>query len=275
MAGQRLGQNFLADATWRERIAALLRVRADETWVEIGAGHGEMTEHLAAAAAHVTAIELDPPLVAGLRERAKAWPNVRVAAGDVLTLDLAELAGAERFCVYGNLPYYITSPILHLLFASAERIVSAHVVMQLEVAERVVSAPGHREYGYLSVASRYFARPQIALKIPPGAFRPAPKVWSALVTLEFPGTAAELGMNASGDEDGAFLTFVQACFAQKRKKLANNLRAMAGEDFDAGKVAGLLSAVEIAPGARAEELSVAEFVRLFRVVRARRAAKNS
>jgi 16S rRNA (adenine1518-N6/adenine1519-N6)-dimethyltransferase len=274
VAGQRLGQNFLADSAWRERIAALLRVRADEAWVEIGAGHGEMTAHLAAAAAHVTAIELDPPLVMGLRERAKAWPNVRVAAGDVLTLDLAELA-AERFRVYGNLPYYITSPILHLLFANAARIVSAHVVMQLEVAERVTAAPGGRDYGYLSVASRYFARPQIALKIPPGAFRPAPKVWSALVTLEFPGAAAELGMNAGGDENGAFLVFVQACFAQKRKKLANNLRAMAGEDFAAGEIAGLMSAADIAPGARAEELSVPEFVRLFRVVRARRVAKDT
>jgi 16S rRNA (adenine1518-N6/adenine1519-N6)-dimethyltransferase len=274
VAGQRLGQNFLSDPAWRERIAALLRVRADEVWVEIGAGHGEMTEYLAAKAAQVTAIELDPPLVARLRERAATWPNVRVAEGDVLSLDLAAIAGVERFRVYGNLPYYITSPILHMLFASAARIASAHVVMQLEVAERVVAAPGRRDYGYLSVAAQYFARPEITLKIPPGAFRPAPKVWSALVTLQFPGAAAALGMDTDGrsSEAQAFLAFVQRCFAQKRKTLANNLRAMLGcDELDSGgSIAEVLRAAEIPVGARAEELSVEELVRLYRIVTLRR-----
>jgi len=274
VAGQRLGQNFLSDPAWRERIAALLPVRGDEMWVEIGAGHGEMTEYLAAKAARVTAIELDPPLVARLRERAAGWPNVRVAEGNVLSLDLAAIAGVERLRVYGNLPYYITSPILHMLFASAARIASAHVVMQLEVAERVVAAPARRDYGYLSVAAQYFARPEITLKIPPGAFRPAPKVWSALVTLQFPGAAAELRMDTDGrsSEAQAFLAFVQRCFAQKRKTLANNLRAMLGRDGLGGgdSIAEVLRAAGIPVGARAEELSVEELVRLYRIVTLRR-----
>lgn len=256
---------------------ALLRVRADEAWVEIGAGHGEMTEHLAAAAAQVTAIELDPPLAARLRERAAAWPNVRVAEGDVLSLDLAAVAGAERFRVYGNLPYYITSPILHLLFACAGRIASAHVVMQLEVAERVVAAPKRRDYGYLSVAAQYFAHAEIALRIPPEAFRPAPKVWSALVTLQFPGAAAVLGMETDGrsSEAQAFLAFVQRCFAQKRKTLANNLRAMLGRNGVGGdEIAGILRTAEITAGARAEELSVEELVRLYRIVTLRQATER-
>jgi 16S rRNA (adenine1518-N6/adenine1519-N6)-dimethyltransferase len=274
VAGQRLGQNFLSDPAWRERIAALLRVRADEMWVEIGAGHGEMTEYLAAKAARVTAIELDPPLVARLRERAAGWPNVRVAEGNVLSLDLAAIAGVERLRVYGNLPYYITSPILHILFASAARIASAHVVMQLEVAERVVATPKRRDYGYLSVASQYFARPEIELRIPPEAFRPAPKVWSALVALQFPGAAAELGMDTDGrsSEAQAFLAFVQRCFAQKRKTLANNLRAMLGRDGLGGdEIARILRVAEIPAGARTEELSVEELVRLYRIVTLNRA----
>jgi 16S rRNA (adenine1518-N6/adenine1519-N6)-dimethyltransferase len=146
--------------------------------------------------------------------------------------------------------------------------------MQLEVAERVVATPKRRDYGYLSVASQYFARPEIELRIPPEAFRPAPKVWSALVALQFPGAAAELGMDTDGrsSEAQAFLAFVQRCFAQKRKTLANNLRAMLGRDGLGGdEIARILRVAEIPAGARTEELSVEELVRLYRIVTLNRA----
>jgi 16S rRNA (adenine1518-N6/adenine1519-N6)-dimethyltransferase len=256
MTPRRLGQHFLADAAWRARIAALLGARAEDVWLEIGAGHGEMTRELARAAARVVAIELDPPLVEALRRLAREMPNIEVVAGDVLALDLDRVAPG-RVRVYGNLPYYITSPILSRLFAHADRIASIHVVIQLEVAVRITARPGRRDYGYLSVLSQFYSQPEILLRLPPGAFRPRPKVASALVAMRMPGARAALGIT---DEAG-FLKFVQVCFAQKRKTLANNLRAV----FHAERVDALLRATKIPPKARAEELSVAELAALHRI----------
>jgi 16S rRNA (adenine1518-N6/adenine1519-N6)-dimethyltransferase len=276
MSPTHLGQNFLADANWRSRIASLLGARAGGTWVEIGAGHGEMTELLAQSGARVTAIELDPNLAAQLRKRVAAWPGVKIVEADVLDVDLAKLAGASHFRVYGNIPYYITSPILHRIFdASANHpgaLGSAHLVMQLEVAERITSHPGRREYGYLSAATQFHCKPKILLKIPPGAFHPRPKVASALVRLTFPGEGANLSV-ANAD---AFLKFVQGCFAQKRKTLANNLRAMrtalSPRGSRAAGVSGLKELTEILgkagveAAARAEQLTLTQFAALYHVL---------
>jgi 16S rRNA (adenine1518-N6/adenine1519-N6)-dimethyltransferase len=270
MSPTRLGQNFLADAGVRARIAALLGARAGETFIEIGAGHGEMTELLAKSGARVIAIEVDRRLAEGLRTRAAAWPNVKIIEADVLEVDLAEIAAESPFKVYGNIPYYITSPILHRIFdASANHpgaVLSAHLVMQLEVAERLTARPGRKEYGYLSVATQYHSVPKIMLKIPPGAFRPRPKVASALVELSFPGAGAALNIpNAD-----AFMKFVQGCFAQKRKTLANNLRGMipaekqrAGGGDAAKAPTELIGDAGIEAGARAEQLTLAQFAALF------------
>jgi 16S rRNA (adenine1518-N6/adenine1519-N6)-dimethyltransferase len=264
-----LGQNFLGDLAWRKRIADVLPIRAGDTWLEIGAGHGEMTEFLAQLATRVIAIELDAQLAAGLRKRAEEWPNVAVVESDVLIADLAQLAGSNRFRIYGNIPYYITSPILHRIFALPRHPESAHLVMQLEVAERLISPPGHREYGYLSVATQFYSAPEIALRIPPGAFRPPPKVDSALVTLNFPGAGAKLQVR----DDAAFMEFVQLCFAQKRKTLVNNLRAKFSKKRSARKISSnsasefdlmeVLRAANISATARAEQLTIAQFAALF------------
>jgi 16S rRNA (adenine1518-N6/adenine1519-N6)-dimethyltransferase len=272
MCAAPLGQNFLGDAAWRKRIVEVLPIHAGDTWVEIGAGHGEMTEFLAKRVTHVIAIELDAQLAAGLRKRAAEWPNVTIVESDVLNADLGELAGAAPFRVYGNIPYYITSPILHRIFALPRHAKSAHLVMQLEVAERLVSPPGHREYGYLSVATQFYSTPQIQLKIPPGAFRPPPKVDSALVTLTFPGPGAQLRLR----DTQAFMEFVQLCFAQKRKTLVNNLRAKFSEKKPRRQGASrsvsepdlmkVLREAEISAKARAEELSVAQLAELFRAL---------
>jgi len=122
MAPAQLGQNFLAGEGWRERIFSLLDVRPNDVWIEIGAGHGEMTENLVAGGSPVYAIEVDPPLVAGLQRMAKQFANLTVVPGDILELDLAALAAGRRLRVYGNLPYYITSPILQRLFSWANLI---------------------------------------------------------------------------------------------------------------------------------------------------------
>jgi 16S rRNA (adenine1518-N6/adenine1519-N6)-dimethyltransferase len=168
MARQRLGQHFLADAGWREEIAQAIRVSeqsispiprgnaTDLCWIEIGAGHGEMTEHLAATGAPVYAVELDKPLAAGLQRLVKRFPNLTVVSGDILETNISALTGGRRVRIYGNLPYYITSPILHHLFGSAELIDEIHIVIQHEVALRLVARPGTRDYGYLSVLTQFF-----------------------------------------------------------------------------------------------------------------------
>jgi len=255
MSPEKLGQHFLTDASWQERIARAIRIDGG-VWVEIGAGHGEMTSRLAQRASKVLAIELDPRLARRLREVAGPYENVEVVEGDVLAVDFAKLTGGERFSAYGNLPYYITSPILHRLFESADRIFGIHVVMQFEVAARVVARPGRRDYGYLSVLSQWFSRPEIVFRIPPGAFRPRPKVASALVSLRVPGARAT---NVVEDEN-AFLDFVKECFAAKRKTLRNNLRARLGP-----RTEEVLEEAGLLPHARAEQLSVPQFAALFRL----------
>ncbi len=266
MARQRLGQHFLADAGWREEIARAIRVSAQSVapspagnsaefcWIEIGAGHGEMTERLASTGAPVHAIELDAQLAATLKQLAKRFPNVEVVSADILESDIAKIAAGKRVRIYGNLPYYITSPILHHLFASAELIDEIHIVVQHEVALRLAAQPGTRDYGYLSVLTQYFSRPELVLEIPRGAFRPPPEVGSALVTLRLPGERAKLPQI----DEASFLEFVKLCFAQKRKTLVNNLKSRVKPELIREALANLKLRVD----ARAEQLSVANLAAL-------------
>jgi len=277
MARQRLGQHFLYDAGWRERIARAIRVSGHDLervgddrepfcWIEIGAGHGEMTEYIARTGAPLYAVELEPPLVARLQQLAASFPNLTVVHGDVLETDLAAIADRRRIKLYGNLPYYITSPILHRFFEHAARIDEIHIVIQLEVAFRLVARPGTRDYGYLSVLTQFYSRPAIALKLPPGAFRPPPEVGSALVSMQLPGERAKLAI----EDDAGFLDFVKLCFAQKRKTLVNNLRGLA----DAASVRERLAELNLPSQARAEELSVAELASLYRKLRSSGAGRT-
>lgn len=270
MSRQKLGQHFLNSPAWQHRILERLPASPNDIWIEIGAGQGQMTRHLAQKQVRrLVAIETDPLLAQNLRAQIAAhpneWPNVEIAEGDVLSLDLLNLArnaglsDSEKFRVYGNLPYYITSPILHHLFQWADRIASIYIVIQLEVAERIVAEPGHRDYGYLSVACQYYTHPKIAFKIPPGAFRPPPKVDSAMITMSLPGQRASLAIS----DDAAFLRFVQSCFAQKRKTLRNNLLALAPNE----SVRNAIAAAGLQPDARAEELLLEKFAILWRQMR--------
>ncbi len=266
MARRRLGQHFLQDAGWRQEIARCIGVshhsrERSETpakphcWIEIGAGHGEMTQFLAASGAPVYGVELDPPLIAGLRKLAAKLPNLTIVPGDILQTDLAAIAAGRRIRLYGNLPYYITSPILHRFFEIADLIDEIHIVIQLEVALRLVAKPGTRDYGYLSVLTQYFSNPSIVLEIPAGAFCPPPEVDSALVSLELPGENETLEIS----DEFAFLNFVKKCFAQKRKTLVNNLRELAAPI----KVKEKLTELRLPAAARAEQLPVAQFAALF------------
>jgi 16S rRNA (adenine1518-N6/adenine1519-N6)-dimethyltransferase len=254
MARQRLGQHFLGNLSWRKRIFESLPRTGKETWVEIGAGHGEITQLLAEDGRRVIAIEADPRLAAGLKSKAANWGHVEVVEGDILRLDLEKIVGGD-FRVYGNLPYYITSPILHQLFGYTDRLNSIHVVIQLEVAERIVAAPCRRDYGYLSAVSQFYTRPEIAFRIPPGAFRPPPRVHSALLHMTIPGEYASLSV---GDEN-RFIEFIATSFGQKRKTLRNNLL----EGVPDEQIQAALADCGLRPDARAEQLSLAQFAKLY------------
>jgi 16S rRNA (adenine1518-N6/adenine1519-N6)-dimethyltransferase len=258
MARQRMGQHFLGDPAWRQRILKILSPGANESWIEIGAGHGEMTQLLAREGRHVLAIEADERLAEDLEQKVQSderdWPNVEIISADVLTVDFQKLLSGN-FRVYGNLPYYITSPILHHLFDYAGQILSTHIVIQLEVAERIAAQPGRREYGYLSALCQFYAKPEIALRIPPGAFRPPPRVKSALVRMTLPGERTALNV---ADEKG-FLHFIQGCFAQKRKTLRNNLQSLASDQ----RIHQAIKDCGLRPDARAEQLTLAQFASLF------------
>lgn len=270
MGRQRLGQHFLTDPGWREKIARAIRVSphsmnpassstsSDYCWIEVGAGHGEMTQHLVRGGAPVYAIELDAPLVERLKRLTQEHPNLTIVPGDVLQTDLRAIAHGRRIRLYGNLPYYITSPILHHLFRFADLIDEIHIVIQLEVAQRLTARPGTKLYGYLSVATQFYARPDFALRLPRGAFRPPPEVGSALITLRLPGERAKLAIK----DDASFLEFVKTCFAQKRKTLSNNLRHLAAPDH----ARGLLRQLKLREDARAEQLGVAELAALYQAI---------
>jgi 16S rRNA (adenine1518-N6/adenine1519-N6)-dimethyltransferase len=253
-----MGQHFLGDPGWRRRIFDTLPHSADNMWIDIGAGHGEMTQLLAGEGRRVIAVEADTRLAEGLRKRVAAessqWPGVEVVAGDVLQLEFSKLTSG-RFRVYGNLPYYITSPILHRLFEFADQISSIHIVIQFEVAARIAARPGRRAYGYLSAACQFYGRPEIVLRIPPGAFRPPPRVTSALVRMAMPGERASLDI----EDENRFLEFIQVCFGQKRKTLRNNLRDLASDDH----IHESLAQCGLRQYARAEQLTLAQFAALF------------
>lgn len=270
MARQPLGQHFLADPGWREQIARAIRVSPHGMqslpgtptkaycWIEIGAGHGEMTQHLLMSGAPVYAVELDSLLVKGLQSLAKNHPNLTIVPGDVLQTDLTALAAGRRIRLYGNLPYYITSPILQHFFEFADEIEEAHLVIQLEVAERLTAFPGSRAYGYLSVLTQLYSCAELVLRLPPEAFRPPPEVDSALVTLRFPGQRAPLNI---ANQD-SFLEFVKACFAQKRKKLSNNLKSL----LPPSRTGAILKELGLREDARAEQLSVGELAAIYRAI---------
>lgn len=240
---QRLGQHFLTNGAILERIAKAVCPVPEELVVEIGPGRGALTRKLLERAGRVIAIEIDPFLAAHLRQKFAADPRLEVIHADILDVDLTQWPGAP---IAGNLPYYITSPIIE----KAVRTHSARAVflMQKEVAERLTATPGGRDYGYLTVQTALFADARFLFEVAPGAFRPPPKVDSAVVLLE-PHTR-DFG---APDRD-RFLRFLSQCFRQKRKTLRNNLAEHYGKEVDAWPEAQL----------RAEQIGLEKFAEMFR-----------
>jgi 16S rRNA (adenine1518-N6/adenine1519-N6)-dimethyltransferase len=265
MSGRpKLGQHFLSSLRFRQRIADALPLSRGELVIEIGPGRGAMTGLLAERTGRVAAIELDKTLAERLTEDFAASSHVRVIHGDILEADINEIcasASAGSCFVFGNLPYYITSPILHHLLEFRARISGMALLMQREVAERVVAKPGSRDFGYLSVLVQLFSQPQILFSVPPGAFSPPPKVHSALVDFRMEPKFGEW----SAARTSNFLDFVKLCFAQKRKNLLNNLSSLAPRQ----RIAAVLSTLELPTTTRGEQLSISQLAALFDAIAAR------
>lgn len=252
MSRQKLGQHFLRSQSVLDRIAASLEATPEDLVLEIGPGKGALTKVLLDRGLRVEAVEIDPELVEYLRGQ---WPpetsKLRVHEADVLEADLAQWGPVW---IAGNLPYYITSPILRRLFALGGQMRSAVLLMQREVADRLVATPGSRDYGFLSALTQWRTVPELLFRVPPGAFHVPPKVESAVVRLK---PAADSLTAVASEERALFEEFLGWCFAQKRKTLRNNLRAHVSGDFLSTRSEAKL---------RAEQVGLYEMGALFRAI---------
>jgi 16S rRNA (adenine1518-N6/adenine1519-N6)-dimethyltransferase len=219
---KRWGQCFLQDRNIVRKILALAELRADDTVMEIGAGTGVMTALIAEKVKHVLAVEIDPLLVNLLRDRLGNTKNIEIIHGDVLTFDLAGAVKdflAAKLKVIGNIPYNISTPILFHLLAYRDKISTAILMVQKEVAQRIAAGPGTKDYGIPSVLTAVYARAVSAFTVPPGCFYPEPKVTSAVVRIDF--RSEPLGVI---EDENLFREVVRLAFANRRKTLMNNLR---------------------------------------------------
>ena len=264
-AKSKLGQNFLRDAQAIERIVAALGDCSARTVVEIGPGEGAITRLLAGRAGRLIAVEIDGELAAALEKQLPA-ERATVIQSDVLEFDFAGAAqeAGGKLLVVGNLPYYVTSPILLKLAASHASLERAVLMVQREVADRVTAEPGSRDFGVLSVTVQMYGRAEQLFTLPPEAFSPPPEVHSTVFRWSFRPRFEELGIEESG-----FLSLARQVFAQKRKTLANNLRA-AG--YEPAAIAAALAESGIAPQARAEALALEELAMLARSLKSKQAA---
>jgi 16S rRNA (adenine1518-N6/adenine1519-N6)-dimethyltransferase len=253
-ARKRFGQHFL-EPVWADKVVAAIDPHPGDRFLEIGPGPGVLTRRLAPRVAHLTAVEIDRDMVAALA--VDLPPNVSLVEADVLDFDLAPLLTAGPLRVAGNLPYNISAPILFRLIGSYRArggLEDATVMVQREVADRTAARPGSRDYGVLSISVQLYADVARLLTLPPGAFRPVPKVRSSVIRLSFRPPAVALR------DPPTFDAMVRTMFARRRKTLANALAVFArSRNVDARQV---LTAAGIDPGRRPETLQLAELARL-------------
>ena len=253
-AKKRFGQHFLEPA-WADKLAAAIDPQPDDRFVEIGPGPGALTLRLAPRVRHVTAVEVDPAMIAALRPKLPG--NVDLVQQDFLECDLASLASGEPLRVAGNLPYNVSSPILFSLLDTVRRGVpvrDATVMLQLEVAERIEASPGTRDYGVLSILVHLRADVRRLLTLPAGAFRPVPDVRSAVLRLTFRPPLVHVA------DEAIFESMVRSMFTQRRKTLANALRPFASAR--GGVASEALAAAGIDGSRRPETLDGRELARL-------------
>ena len=258
---KKFGQNFLIDTHVLERIIAEAGVTKDDFVVEIGPGIGTMTQYLCESAGAVAAVEIDKNLIPILHDTLSEYDNVEIINEDILKVDIAALAeeknGGKPIKVVANLPYYITTPIIMGLFESHVPIESITVMVQKEVADRMQCGPGTKDYGALSLAVQYYAKPEIVANVPPNCFMPRPSVGSAVIRL----TRHEKPPVEVVDEKLMF-RLIRASFNQRRKTLVNGLKNASDLSFSKEQIEAAIEAIGQPLTIRGEALTLEQFAAL-------------
>ena len=254
MPKKRFGQHFLSDPAILGQIVDFSRIGPGDTVVEIGPGRGALTKAIATRVRRVVAVEIDRDLAEKLRTSVPA--NVQIVEGDALGTDLTAVS-PEPYHLLGNLPYNIATPLLERIVEARPHILSVTVMIQREVADRILAGPGNRDYSPLSIGIQYYAEVERGFGVPPGAFTPRPKVDSAVIRLTWRDNVADAP---------ALMKFVRKAFRSRRKKLVNNLMAMYGNKGRENLI-DIVKAVGIDADARPEDLSVEDYLRLFRAIK--------
>ncbi len=257
-----LGQNFLVDGNTLDNIVGAARLTERSGVLEIGPGAGSLTQKLAQAAGKVVAVEIDQRMLPVLADTLAPFDNVAVVHGDILKIDLDELwrthfANCAEVSVVANLPYYITTPIVLALLERRLQLRQMVIMMQKEVAERIVASPGSRDYGSLSIAVQYYCDAHELLRVPRTVFMPPPNVDSSVIGLV---VRSEPPVQVTCET--TFFALVRASFTQRRKTISNNLLQFYKNRWNRAQIDAFLEAVAIAPSARAESLSMNDFARL-------------
>lgn len=257
---KKYGQNFLIDANILRKIVEAAQITEEDCVLEIGPGIGTMTQYLAETAGQVIAVEIDRQLIPILKDTLSSYDNVTVLCEDILKVDLRVLSernGGRPVKVVANLPYYITTPIIMALFESHMPLASITVMVQSEVAERMQTGPGTKDYGALSLAVQYYAKPEIVARVPASCFLPRPNVDSTVIRL------TKYGKPPVDVTDEAFLfAVIRASFNQRRKTLANGLANAGGIGVTRAQAEAALEEMGLSRTVRGETLTLEQFSEL-------------
>lgn len=262
---KRFGQNFLIDSHILEKIIEASEITREDCVLEIGPGIGTMTQYLAESAGKVIAVEIDQSLIPILSDTLSSYENVTVINEDILKLDINKLVEEKNagrpVKVVANLPYYITTPIIMGLFESHVPLKSITIMVQKEVADRMQVGPGTKDYGALSLAVQYYAKPEVVTYVSPSCFLPRPKVGSAVIRL----TAFDKPPVETVDE-GFLFSVIRASFNQRRKTLVNGLTNAAELHLTKKQVTDALAQMNLSPAVRGETLTLEQFAMLSRIL---------
>ena len=263
---KKFGQNFLIDTHVLDKIIEKANITKEDFVLEIGPGIGTMTQYLCEEAGEVAAVEIDSNLIPILKDTLSEYSNIEIVHGDILKVDIGALAREKNqgkpIKVVANLPYYITTPIIMGLFESHVPIDSITVMVQKEVAERMQASPGTKDYGALTLAVGYYAKPEIVANVPPNCFMPRPKVGSAVIRLkrhEHPIVQVE--------DDKLMFDLIRASFNKRRKTLVNGLNNAPGIFLGKEKIQECLKELSVSETIRGEALTLEQFARLSNIMK--------
>lgn len=263
---KKFGQNFLIDTHVLEKIVEAAGVTKDDMVLEIGPGIGTMTQYLAEAAREVVAVEIDNNLIPILQDTLSDYDNVVIINNDILKVDLEALSkehnGGKPIKVVANLPYYITTPIIMGLFESNVPLDNITIMVQKEVADRMQEGPGSKDYGALSLAVQYYAKPEIVTNVPPNCFMPRPNVGSAVIRLtRYPEPPVKV------DDAKKMFSLIRASFNQRRKTLVNGLNNAPGLHFTKDQIVEALEKMGLSETIRGEALTLEQFAELSNILK--------